>query len=517
MAEQSTLAAVPATLPLAPEGREEIVALTGADLERARQTCRYNLYFLSKAVLGYGGLTPHTHRPLCEFLVRCRVPRRMILMPRGFFKSTIATIADSIRLSLIDPEHCRILIVNERAENAEGFLSVIKGLWEKCEPLRHLFPELVPERTSGPGVKWGGSIATLRRHTSYREGTYNAIGIGGAVTSQHFSHMKPDDFVGDDADVSQAVLEKAKAWADRCEPLLTRLDDPIDWIGTRRGIGDGYQHIIETTPGIKVFRRPALENGVSIFPERFSTARLLSMKAEKAQLFAAHYENDPISGTARDWADQTIEPWAWNTKGEIAFRREGRWRAWRREDLFRFTLIDPNSGRKTALDKAGVVTVGQSPDDELIFLESKSDRWNPDQLIEEAFEQACRWQVHVVGHEEAGQQNIDFHFRKLMRKKGRFFRLQALKHRNQDKEYRIRTAFDTPLREGKVIVPERLRDLRYALRNFPDLRHGEWDELDPAAYFPQVGRRGLAEAEATATKAVHERILAARGQTGYGT
>jgi len=74
---------------------------------------KLNLYFLSKVVLRYEDLTPETHLPFCEHLLR-NISRNTNVLPRGYFKTTISTKSASIFCIINDP-NIRILLVNATA------------------------------------------------------------------------------------------------------------------------------------------------------------------------------------------------------------------------------------------------------------------------------------------------------------------------------------------------------------------------------------------------------------------
>ena len=116
-------------LPTQDEFHEEVSALSGQHRDMLRNKAKTDLYFLSKGILGYPDLNPRTHAAFCRFIESEQKLRRAALMPRGHLKSTIATIADSIRIALNDPDGTRLLIAGETSTTAEKFLSELKGHW----------------------------------------------------------------------------------------------------------------------------------------------------------------------------------------------------------------------------------------------------------------------------------------------------------------------------------------------------------------------------------------------------
>jgi hypothetical protein len=169
------------TLPSTEEVVEEVTALAGDQREFLRDVARNDLYTLTKGILGYQDVNPETHGAFCRYIQDEEKRRRLGLMPRSHLKTTIATVADPIRLVLKEPDETRLLIAGETATTAEKILSEVKGHWEKNKLLRALFPELVPTRLAGPGVKWSNSIASIVRNRDYKEGNWNTVGVGGTV------------------------------------------------------------------------------------------------------------------------------------------------------------------------------------------------------------------------------------------------------------------------------------------------------------------------------------------------
>src|SRR6516225_6970940 len=85
-----------------------------------RERAKRSTYFFAKAILGFRDLTVQTHGPICRTLDGPS-KRKLIVMPRDHLKTSIATIADTIRRIVIDP-NIRILLGNETATNASHFL-----------------------------------------------------------------------------------------------------------------------------------------------------------------------------------------------------------------------------------------------------------------------------------------------------------------------------------------------------------------------------------------------------------
>ena len=94
---------------------------------------------MGKAIVGFKDMTPALHRQMGEWISDGE-PRKMGLVPRDHLKTSIWTIADSIRRIACD-QNIRILLGNETATNAQHFLRRIEVVFERNALFQWLFPE----------------------------------------------------------------------------------------------------------------------------------------------------------------------------------------------------------------------------------------------------------------------------------------------------------------------------------------------------------------------------------------
>jgi hypothetical protein len=466
----------------------------------------------------------------------------MGLAPRGHLKSTLWTITDSIGLALEDPDECRILIVNEIEDNSVGFLSEIKGQFEQNDLLRELFPEVLPERITGPGSRWSAAKACIRRRTTYKEWTFNAIGVGGAVTSRHFTHIKADDLIGLEARESPANMRYAITYAKTLEPLLVDMDsDYIDFIGTRWAIFDLYREMlnaygedmayfsredIEVVPPLPTellreagfkFKDPSEIIGTPqpIFPRKFSLARLHRLSVIDPILYYAQYKNNPVADGVKDFDTEKISWFDFDEFGNVVYRdAKGYLQRWSRESLDVVMTADPNSGSLTAPDLPAIIVSAQSPKDQIFVFDAWSRRVLPDAYVDQLFDMWMRWQPRVLGVEKAGQQNTEFYFRKRAKELGQYPNVEHVHHFNKDKPRRIRQALQPIVNGRRLFLRKAQTTLKHQFTFHPDLEND--DELDCLAYGAQLWRSPLTASEQEEVNEVEERMMKRRNSlTGY--
>ena len=499
---------------------EEVTSLPQDQIDYLRSECKINLYVMSKGVLGYQDINPRTHAAFCRFFEEEQKRRRLGLMPRTHLKTTIAGVADPIRIVVKDPDEARILIAGETSTTAEKILSEIQGHWQKNQLLRTLFPELVPPRFAGPGVKWSTSIASINRKRDYKEGSWNTIGVGGASVGSHFSHIKCDDLIGLEAMRSPAAMASAIAWVSNIDSLLiNQHTDFIDFIGTRWSRRDLYNFVMELYGDrMAVFLREAIEDGEIIFPELHTMEEYSTMQLKTPLIWFSQYCNNPKAAGQNDIPEGSTQLYYFNTDGNVVLvKPDGSKVTWRLEDLDRTVRADPNAGDLQSPDTAAIVTDGVTPDNDIVVLESWSGRISPSDFVDKIFKTWERWRPRVVGIEKAGQQSTKHYFDKKLEEEGIYIRVEPLHPKNRNKIDRIRMAVEPLFRSKKVYMLATQSVLRKAVAEFPDTH--PIDELDCFAYGTEEGmwRRPLRQRDVEDNDRVLKLVMSNRRnkRTGY--
>ena len=254
-------------------------------------------------------LTEEVHLPLCNFLQAPYPLKKLIELPRGFLKTTIASEYYPIWCAINNPS-IRILIVQNTFDNAAKRVYNIRAIFEKHELFRALYPELIPNFNS-KSVRWSNECAEVNRPTTYPEGTFEAAGIQTKITARHYDKIIEDDLVtAEKSDLSEEEIApnmedvaKAIGW----HKMATNLC--IDYktferiqIGTRWFQEDMINYVKTKEPGyarffMDVYGRKSLgENTeeIPIYPKRFDNEVLEAQKEELGTyMFATQKLLDP--------------------------------------------------------------------------------------------------------------------------------------------------------------------------------------------------------------------------------
>lgn len=255
--------------------------------DQLRARCIDSLYFLCKNILGFKDLTPELHGWMAQE-AQSPIHRLLMLIPRNHFKSTIGSRGFPIwelindleptvpaDLTILPPCNDRILLTNASEVLVCRFVGWIKGIWERNDTFKWLFPETIPDFNK---TTWAADAMLIRRSGEYPEPSITAIGVKGKITGWHGNCQIWDDLVEREAAESEAVMRMT---IDFFKTTVSLFNDPEHDIGRMYGTpwthNDVYRHVAEELPydpvtgyGFKILSRSVIENDEPIFPQRFS-------------------------------------------------------------------------------------------------------------------------------------------------------------------------------------------------------------------------------------------------------
>ncbi len=149
-----------------------------------RNACSRSLYFFAKHALGYPDINRDTHGDIISAL-EDDTQRKLIVVPRGTLKSTLACVAYPL-WRLIKDANERVLLDSEVYENSKNFIREIKGKLES-PMMTYLFGQS-KSRT------WNeGEIIIKQRTIGHKEASITAGGVATTKVGQHYSIIISDD------------------------------------------------------------------------------------------------------------------------------------------------------------------------------------------------------------------------------------------------------------------------------------------------------------------------------------
>jgi hypothetical protein len=331
---------IPITAELAPEIKRSAIRLNALG----------SLFYFSKVVLSHGRLSPALHGYMCRELERDTL-RLVMEIPRDHFKTTVASVSAPMWWALpFSPQDedlmyemgyseawirwmkrahyssTRTLIASEVIGNARKIGAKIQGHYESNAGFRYLFPSILPKDTA----RWNqDSMQHNRLDGVYHgEGTYDFIGVKGALQSRHYDRIVEDDLVGEKAINSDLVMESTIEWHRKLPGAFDSDPQRPGSLGDQLVIGNRWSHrdlnswIRKNESGYE-FHTHSADGGCCdqhppdrpIFPEEFTTEKLAIIRAtEGAYNYACQFRNKPVAPEAvrfkESWLRKyTVDVW----------------------------------------------------------------------------------------------------------------------------------------------------------------------------------------------------------------
>jgi len=471
-----------------------------ARLELLRRKSKDDLFIFTKEVLGYNLLEVKPHKEVCDFLLdaemvtliqrlgREKLPddaptkKKLLMLPRSTFKSTISTIAFPLKALALNPE-LSIMIDNETYKNGKKFLSEIKGHIANNTMLKQVLTTeqgsyLLEPNESIPGGWTEDSIILKARTRPRKEPSLFCSGVDTAATGMHPHIIIMDDLVSERTVNTDEQLEKTKQHY-RFAFSLLEPGGILIVIGTRYHLFDLYAEILDD-PSFDIMVRPAiLENGEPFFPSRLGIAKLNELKQTQGiYIFNSQYMLNPLS------SDNAVFKPEW-----FKFYEDGDLP----ERMNLFITVDLAISQKESADYTVIVLSGVDPDSNIYLIEMRRGRFTPNETADHIFDLYEKYNkgrnpVLKVGVESVAFQKAMIYFLKdEMRRRGRFLPLQELRP-DKDKTRRAQS-LQPWVENGAFFLPKSWEngELHREMLEFPFGRHD--DCVDAVSYIPQILRK----------------------------
>jgi predicted phage terminase large subunit-like protein len=471
--------------------------------------------------MGFRDLTPRCHLPISIFLDDNPSRFKLLLIPRGHYKTSLATISRVTQKVVRDPNQ-RVLLVNETTDNAENFLSAIEQQFESNRILRTLYSEVIPKNVRA--TTWNQKNMRLVRQWNGPEETITAMGMTSALTSRHYTHITVDDPISEEAVKSPGVMEDAITRISKFISLMTNPErDTFDLIGTRWALHDVYSFFMKSL-GDKLARyvRGAISNGEPIFPELISLATLAQAREMYGEyMFSCLYMNNPRDVANQDFNVNDLRFWRWSSDEEsvVLYGPDGVM-----QDIFDISTLDITVSVDLAVseritdDKNAIVTVGVTPKGQAVVLDTWVKRCTPLEVIERLFWLKARYDVRQFGIESvAYQKAFKYFLRAECERRDTYMNIVELKAipskrgtGNNSKEMRIR-GLQPIAASGRLYILPTQHELRNELADFP---LGEHDDCIDALAHQLTMWRGYLSPERMERYRESEARLIARINSG---
>lgn len=451
------------------------------------------------------------------------VRKQAVEWPRAFFKTTTFTISCSmwhilpvaeedhdyalntlglpeeewlLRSSLHDQDATQLLAF-ETMENSQKKLAQIRWHFEENELFRTLFPEIARD---GSEPRWTNDCLTIRRVGARRrdaEGTFEAIGVGGALQSRHYTTVWEDDLVGENARKSDKVMSDTIGWHGRLSGAFENASTGECFlISNRWGYADLNSAVRENEPDVEFYTRAAWEvdpetgEERSIFPEQYSMEALFKIRDGGSMSrydFSCQYLNSPSLPGEKE-VDLTKRHFY--TVEEDGRLKCGCGASFYPSQLNRYMHYDPYNAKKTSTSCPAIAVVGCSVDKHIVVLATWTNKGSYANIFNKLFEFNDRFRPRLFTFEDVGHQNMcEFHWQEIAR--GAEYsaanhirppRMLGVTTGNRSKEDRIRSFLFPSIEQYKFTTRKTATTLDSQLETFPNkVFDHDYDLLDSLA------------------------------------
>lgn len=461
-------------------------------LQKIALRCKTDLYFLTKTILNYDKMEPHTHQELCDYTTSIlpnppELPHNpefdptknllLLLMPRGTFKSSVVTIGFSLQMFLNEP-NVRILIDSETFSKSKAFLREIMEHLTSNEQYREVFKAIhgmYPFESKSKAKLWTDSEIILPcRSVPKKEPSISCAGIDVTKNGMHYDLIICDDLHSEKNVTNKEQIQQV---IDHYKLAFSLLDPgrPMIIIGTRWDYSDLYQHILDfEREDFNILKKAAYNpDGSLFFPEVLSEKELDKIRRRQGiGIFSKQYLNEPVSDENATFKRDQIVRRKWS---EV----EGRPINW-------YLSVDPSyfdpRGGSSYGDFASLVLCGMDYQKDLYVKHIVRKKMTYSELIDEIFtiytdrkfkDEGIKNMKIIL--EVIGTKSLSFELANEQKRRNTWLPITEIKSRVQNKEERIRGL--APFYEyGHIFhIQEcpQIEELEYELLHFPSARHDD--------------------------------------------
>jgi len=405
-------------------------------IKKGRHLARTDLFWLSKYILGMNKLTKDVHGPLIEHLQQFTVQgedkwvpdvgwrytprhddpledypeeqkRRLILAPRGWYKTSVNVIAHSVQWILNYPE-ITILLVHASQEIAEDILGSIKRAFHGNTVMQYYFPEFCVSPDKEWGTQGKFNIPTRKNYVS-TAATIEVSGIETVRTGKHYHIIKYTDLVDEKNSATKDLAEKIIHRYGMSRNLLISGKYWLDIEGTRYTFSDLYGRIVDkwlerdqkneaqefqcfTMGCYKMDLKGEQEKFtpdelsadfllgpdgkfISRFPEEFPTALLEAIRLDDitgGDMFSSQQLNNPVALSSEVF---NIKDLHWKNADDIK----------RIPPMFYITTVDFAHTKGRRSDYTVITTAMVDRMNRRYIVDIKHGKWSADEAIDQLF------------------------------------------------------------------------------------------------------------------------------------
>lgn len=415
-------------------------------------------YFFAREILGYDKMSEEPHQELCNHIIRPGKRKKLTLLPRGSFKSSVVTVAGTVWQLLRNP-NLSVLIASESQKNANKYVREIKSHYESNEKFRTLYGDWTNE-----GNTWrdGEIIVSTRKKMKKEPSVWASSLEKQTIVGMHPDCIVLDDVVSRNNTITSEQIEKT---LDYYKLLLSILEPKGKlWVnGTRWHFLDLYGWILNPeNPEHKNFdilvKSAYKPNGSLLMPNVLTKDFLEEQRqAQGEATFAHQYLNIAMASSEQSFKPEWI-----------------RWYDQSPGGLYYFLSLDPAVAVENRSDFTGIIVNGVDYNHHYWIQEVVEAKLSPSEIIDKIFEFDDRYHLSAIGLEKFMLEKVfKINLEQEMLKRGRNIPIKDVSTDNRSsKEHRIR-ALQPKFEAGMIHLRRDQQNLYQQIVAHPQLRHDD--------------------------------------------
>ena len=357
-----------------------------------RKNAEYSLFYFVIYILHWTFLDNDFAYALCGKCQGSGRWGRLWLLAREHYKSTIITIAETIRDILLHPDKTTVIYSYKFDSAKDLFFTPVKNELEHNQIIRMIWPDVIYGTDEKPDV-WTATALNVKGHPRRKEFTLTCASIYNQLTGSHYDQMVFDDCViEENCMTAERIAQTQKQWELSLNTGNTK-DLRYCVIGTYYAYGDLYCHIKEEDL-CEVITQPCYAadgRGVLYSQKALEEKRKILGSA----VFATQMLLDPKLGSAISFKEEDIMWWHAKTYAGLNI----------------YTFVDPAGKVARKRDFTVILTIGLDSADNFYVIDMIRDKLTLKQKTDALFRIKRTYNPKLFFYEKNGHESEVPHIR----------------------------------------------------------------------------------------------------------
>lgn len=400
------------------------------------QTLRWfgeqNLFFFAVYILHMTYLDNDWGYALCHEVQRQKYGRMWILS-REHYKSTVITIASTIREILMDPEVTIAIYSYNQSTAQKLFFSPIKREFDENSLLHQLYPDVLWGEDK-PADVWQAQQLNVKRKRRSKEFTLACASLFSQLTGSHYDKLIYDDCMTiEGVQTPESIDNACDAWD---MSINTGRTDSLQYvvIGTYYAYHELYEYINKKNI-VQLIVQPCVDpdgKGVLWTDDQITEKR----KTMGSASFATQCLCDPKAGSSIGFKREWLQFWHMSTFVGLNI----------------YIFVDPAGKVNRKRDNTVFWTIGLDAQDNFYVIDLIADKLTLTQRADTLFRLQRTYRPQNIFYEQIGLQADVEHIRDRMERTNYRFPITPV---NQTLEKGMRMEALIPIFEaGRIYLPE---------------------------------------------------------------